>query len=169
MRNQKNDRLADTYGRCFICGIGMESFNRASDEVGGFARHVRQDHWMWNYCYFIVYILEQDKDADDGLEAYVRKCLETDDVTWFPISKAMCLADPDEENIDTHERIALLERSMRDLLAQQSTAAAAIARTLERLQKSANVSQQRANELATMVGRLGKPTTKERAFSPVLS
>jgi hypothetical protein len=46
---------------------------------------------MWNSLYFIFFLWEQDKDDDDGLEYYVRHKLYTDEITWFPMHKAMCL------------------------------------------------------------------------------
>ena len=33
----------------------------------------------------------QDQDDDDGLELYVRQCLESDDLSWLPMDKALCL------------------------------------------------------------------------------
>ena len=34
----------------------------------GFRRHIREDHHMWDYLRFIIYVWEQDQDDDDGLE-----------------------------------------------------------------------------------------------------
>merc|ERR1711967_102301 len=36
---------------------------------------------MWNYLSFILFIWEQDKDDDDGLELYVRHLLEKEEET----------------------------------------------------------------------------------------
>jgi hypothetical protein len=36
-------------------------------------------------------IWEQDKDDDDGLELYIRQAVENNDISWFPINKAMKL------------------------------------------------------------------------------
>ena len=41
-----------------------------------------------SYVSFIIYIYEQNKDDDDGLEIYVRKQIDTGDTTWFPDSAA---------------------------------------------------------------------------------
>ena len=32
-----------------------------------------------------------DKDDDDGLELYVRRAIEADEITWFPLNKAIRL------------------------------------------------------------------------------
>ncbi len=34
---------------------------------------------------------EQDRDDDDGLEQYVRKAIDANEITWFPLHKAMRL------------------------------------------------------------------------------
>jgi hypothetical protein len=46
---------------------------------------------MWNYLYFIFYLWEQDKDDDDGLEQYVRRMVDDEKISWFPINNAMSL------------------------------------------------------------------------------
>ena len=85
-------RVHETTTNCFICGIDKNTFDRAADNIAaGFRRHIVEDHSMWNYMRFIIYIWEQDQDDDDGLEFYVRACLERDDLTWFPINQAQCL------------------------------------------------------------------------------
>jgi hypothetical protein len=91
LRADKNEILRDTTEICFICGISKQVFDRASDEPDGFNTHVKIDHNMWNYLYFIFLLWEQDKDDDDGLEQYVRRAIAVDEITWFPINKAMRL------------------------------------------------------------------------------
>jgi hypothetical protein len=104
LRANKNERLEDTEQVCFICGIGKQVFDRASDEPDGFKNHVKIDHNMWNYLYYIFMLWEQDRDDDDGLELYVRKAIEADEIIWFPVNKAIRLdqaATEEEEMIAT--------------------------------------------------------------------
>ena len=71
LRRRKVERTEDILGKCFICGIDKETFDRALDGTEGFNNHIKKgsgDHHMWHYFYFIVFIWEQDKDDDDGLE-----------------------------------------------------------------------------------------------------
>ena len=44
-------------------------------------------------CTTASFIWEQDKDDDDGLEYYVRHCIEDGDLTWFPKNKAIRLSE----------------------------------------------------------------------------
>lgn len=90
IRTEYEKRIWDTEEVCFICGIEKNTFNRTIDR-DAFRVHVKNDQNLWNYIYFLIYIQEQDKDDDDGLESYVRKCFEEDDLTWFPMRKAMRL------------------------------------------------------------------------------
>lgn len=91
LREDKARRVADTLGVCFICGIDKQVFDRASDKPEGFNIHVKYDHNMWSYLYFIFLLWEQDKDDDDGLEQYVRRAIEANDIAWFPMNKAIRL------------------------------------------------------------------------------
>lgn len=91
-----DERNVDTTDRCFICGIEKNVFNRAIDR-DAFKAHITHDQNLWNYVYFIIYIWGQDKDDDDGLETYVRKCIDAKDLTWFPMNKALRLAEHRDE------------------------------------------------------------------------
>lgn len=105
LRNKKIQRLLDTTEKCFICGIDKQIFDRSSVLPNGFKIHITTDHNMWNYLFFIIYVWEQDKDDDDGLEQYVRKSLETNDISWFPMNKALQLSVANSAEDDL--RIAL--------------------------------------------------------------
>ena len=91
LREEQARIKEDTEGVCFICGIDRQVFDRASTEPEGFKTHIKVDHNMWNYLYFIFMLWEQDKDDDDGLEQYVRRAIEANEITWFPLRKAMRL------------------------------------------------------------------------------
>jgi hypothetical protein len=92
LRIAKILRLKDTLETCFICGLHKQFFDR--DRLShGFIHHIRQEHNMWNYLFFIIYLWEQDKDDDDGLEQYVRRSIEKDDINWIPTNKAMGLSE----------------------------------------------------------------------------
>lgn len=92
LRTKKIKMREDTTQRCFICNYTKNLFDQTSDlEQRGFKHHITEDHNMWNYLYFIIHIWEQDKDDDDGLEQYVRRCVDTDDIAFFPLNKAMRL------------------------------------------------------------------------------
>ena len=91
LREHQASIKEDTEGVCFVCNIDRQVFDRASTEPEGFKTHVKVDHNMWNYLYFIFMLWEQDRDDDDGLEQYVRRAIEKNEITWFPLNKAIRL------------------------------------------------------------------------------
>lgn len=105
LRTIKAEKMADTIEICFICGIDNQTFDRASPTPRGFQTHIDKDHNMWNYFFYILYIWEQDKDDDDGLEQYVRRCVDANDINWFPINKAMCLDSRDDAMDATRQKL----------------------------------------------------------------
>lgn len=117
LRSQKNSRLAETIGKCFICNIDREVFDRAADGPDGFKIHVKRDHNMWNYMYFIFLIWEQDREDDDGLELYIRQCIEKNELAWFPIRKALRLNQVSSEEDDLRnsmkEKVSSLEAKLK--------------------------------------------------------
>jgi len=125
LRAKKLERQHDTTEKCFMCGIDKQVFDRASKVPNGFKIHIRLDHNMWNYLYFIFYIWEQDKDDDDGLEQYVRRSVAMNDIGWFPMNKAMRLdlAKSVEEDMrnEVKSDITAVEKSLYLKLSQLQT------------------------------------------------
>mmetsp|Transcript_19064 Transcript_19064/g.28050 ORF Transcript_19064/g.28050 Transcript_19064/m.28050 type:complete len:632 (+) Transcript_19064:2-1897(+) len=58
-------------GRCFMCGIERFVFDQLSQEGNGFLDHIRNDHNMWKYLYFLVYLKERDYEDYSGGESFV--------------------------------------------------------------------------------------------------
>jgi len=54
LRLEKEQRLQSTTGKCFVCGLARELFDRnpdvAGDAVGGFDQHIHKHHNMWEYA-----------------------------------------------------------------------------------------------------------------------
>lgn len=125
LRAAKEARELDTEEVCFICGIDKQIFDRASDEPDGFQTHVKLDHNMWNYLYFIFLLWEQDKDDDDGMEQYVRRAIDADEIIWFPLNKAIRLnqAATEEEIIlqDIDTKLRVVETNLSKKLANFQT------------------------------------------------
>jgi hypothetical protein len=71
LREEKQEREDNTTDFCFVCSIEKLRFQRLDTTGEGFQRHVDRDHNMWSYMKFLIFLWEQDKDDDDGLELYV--------------------------------------------------------------------------------------------------
>ena len=86
LRNVKEEREEHVSNRCFICGIDRHEFDkRLTKEVCDFRTHRADTHNMWNYLYLIMRLWQQPHSQDTSLEMYVRQCIESNDVSWFPI------------------------------------------------------------------------------------
>ncbi|RYG69663.1 hypothetical protein EON64_02170, partial [archaeon] len=144
LRKALESRMEDTTERCFICNIEKNTFNRTLDR-SAFRYHIKQDQNLWNYLYFIIYLWEQDKDDDDGLESFVRKCVVENDLSWFPMNKAIRLAEFQERG-DVH---SLKYRYRQDLVRMEGFVAGRmgdfreqVSRTLSRVEKSLEYEQE---------------------------
>jgi len=84
-------------GTCFICEIDKFDIERKTDT--GFDAHIKKDHYMWNYIFYIYNLENKDKTDYNGIESYVSKMLEDDDIGWFPIGRALSVDDEEDENI----------------------------------------------------------------------
>merc|ERR1712100_449151 len=112
LREKKKEREQHTVGTCFICGLDKLVFDRAAESLDqGFRRHIKDDHHMWSYLKFMIFLFLQDQDDDDGLELYVRQCLESDDLSWLPMEKALCLqaASENKESSSVDHTMEALE------------------------------------------------------------
>ncbi len=111
LREEKEERVANTEGVCFICGIEKHVFDRAANDPDGFKIHIAEDHNMWAYLNFIFFLWEQDKDDDDGLEYFVRHAIDANNLDWIPSNKAMRLdqAATEEEVLQGDLRQKLAE------------------------------------------------------------
>ncbi len=138
LRKKLETRLDDTREKCFICGIEKNTFNRTLDRTA-FAQHIKFDQNLWNYIYFIMYVWEQDKDDDDGLETFVRKCIENNDLTWFPMNKAIRLAQHQEKG-DVHSLKYRFRKDMEKtesiLNSRMTDVKDQISRTIARVEKA---------------------------------
>ena len=48
-----------------------EKLEKASRGNKGYKYHIREDHNMWKYLYFIAYIREKEETEYTGIESYV--------------------------------------------------------------------------------------------------
>ena len=52
---------------------------------------------MWNYVNFYAYLKYKDPTEFTGIESFLWKQINTNDVTWFPFRKALCLKGIEDE------------------------------------------------------------------------
>ena len=81
LRIEQEKSVDDKQNICFVCGQEKKRLNR---HKGGYLRHLKLSHNMWNYIYYISGLLLKDKTDDSGTESYIRNCIDTFNLNWFP-------------------------------------------------------------------------------------
>jgi inositol 1,4,5-triphosphate receptor type 1 len=81
----------DMSNKCFICSIDQYTFERNTE--GGFEHHIKKEHNMWRYVYFMVHLNIKDPNEYTGAEDYVKDLVIKNDASWFPINQAIKLVE----------------------------------------------------------------------------
>ena len=106
MRADLQEKNDDQQNNCFICGINRSTMER---QMVKFEHHVFQEHYMWSYARFLMY-LKQSKDSElNGPESYVKDKVLRQDYSFFPINRALSLDSDDEDYSERQVRIKDLE------------------------------------------------------------
>ena len=94
LRDEKKSIFEDQEDKCFICNMEKYVFYEGTGE--GFEPHIANDHNMWNYIYYLIHLETKDPTEFTGVESYVKDKYEKEDITWFPLHKAMVIDNPEE-------------------------------------------------------------------------
>jgi hypothetical protein len=86
---QKTDKVNhDKNNVCFVCQEDKDGFLiNNKDPKKTFNKHKKEDHYIWNYVYFIAYLHFKDSNDLNYQEYYVFNCLKNKDLSWIPIVK----------------------------------------------------------------------------------
>ncbi|KAF7730560.1 hypothetical protein EC973_001941 [Apophysomyces ossiformis] len=111
LRDERSSIQQDMNNSCFICSIPAVEFQRHAKK--GFEQHIRNDHNIWQYLFFLVHLKNKDRTEYTGPESYVAACLKDANYSFFPINRALCLRQVDEND---EERLEKLEEHTLTLL-----------------------------------------------------
>jgi hypothetical protein len=95
MRDEKREKETDMHGFCFICGLDADTLEKGS--VMGFANHVKQEHNMWMYLYFMHHLRRKDSSEYTGQESYVNACIKRSGLKFFPEENCVSLMEQREQ------------------------------------------------------------------------
>jgi len=101
MREEQIEQEKDIKNVCFICHNNRDMIDKASGEQEGFDNHIKFDHNHWNYLWFIAYLNQKNQNDFGGTESYVWDKIEDQDISWFPLDKAIVLKDMKDETEDS--------------------------------------------------------------------
>ncbi|KIH60249.1 transporter, cation channel family protein [Ancylostoma duodenale] len=119
LRTEKNDKEDVLKNSCFICGLERGKFDNRSVT---FEDHQAQEHNLWHYLYFIVWLQIKDETEFTGPESYVAQCIKDRKLDWFPRMQAISLQDGDSDSDQPEitairEQLRLQNQSIRELTA----------------------------------------------------
>ena len=92
----------DEKNNCFICGTDRSTF----EKVGvSFNKHTKKEHNLWNYLFYVIHLkLKEPKDYN-GTESYVARKLKSNDISWFPIGRALSLSLMNENSVEINYNV----------------------------------------------------------------
>uniref|UniRef100_A0A8C9QCW6 Inositol 1,4,5-trisphosphate receptor n=1 Tax=Spermophilus dauricus TaxID=99837 RepID=A0A8C9QCW6_SPEDA len=97
---QKKEEILKT--TCFICGLERDKFD---NKTVSFEEHIKLEHNMWNYLYFIVLVRVKNRTDYTGPESYVAQMIKNKNLDWFPRMRAMSLVSNEGEGEQNEIRI----------------------------------------------------------------
>nr|CAD7570150.1 unnamed protein product [Timema californicum] len=99
LRSEKQQKELTLKDNCFICGKLIVCLNRSAfdNKTVSFEEHVKCEHNMWHYLYFIVLVKVKDPTEFTGPESYVYAMVKDRNLDWFPRLRAMSLSAEEGE------------------------------------------------------------------------
>uniref|UniRef100_A0A4W5KAJ3 Inositol 1,4,5-trisphosphate receptor n=1 Tax=Hucho hucho TaxID=62062 RepID=A0A4W5KAJ3_9TELE len=108
LRSEKQKKEEVLKTTCFICGLERDKFD---NKTVSFEEHIKLEHNIWNYLYFIVLVREKNKTDYTGPESYVALMIKSKNLDWFPRMQAMSLVVTDGDG-EQNEMRNLQDRLM---------------------------------------------------------
>ncbi len=83
LRNENWQREKDMKSICFICQLSSDDCLSKNID---FEEHVKNDHNLWNYVYFLTYLHLENVLDFNRVKKYVWDKLGEQDYSWIPLS-----------------------------------------------------------------------------------
>ncbi|VDK72063.1 unnamed protein product [Litomosoides sigmodontis] len=112
LRAERNEKVDQLRNNCFICGLGRGRFD---NKIVTFEEHRKNEHNLYHYLYFIVWLQVKDETELTGPESYVANCIKEHKSDWFPRMQAMSLAE-DNQEVEQTDDISAIHDSLNKLL-----------------------------------------------------
>uniref|UniRef100_A0A671XBQ4 Inositol 1,4,5-trisphosphate receptor n=1 Tax=Sparus aurata TaxID=8175 RepID=A0A671XBQ4_SPAAU len=95
LRSEKQRKEEILKTTCFICGLERDKFD---NKTVSFEEHIKSEHSMWHYLYFLVLVRVKDPTEYTGPESYVAQMIAEKNLEWFPRMRAMSLVSSEGDN-----------------------------------------------------------------------
>ncbi|KAG7521877.1 inositol 1,4,5-trisphosphate receptor type 2 [Solea senegalensis] len=106
LRSEKQRKEEILKTTCFICGLERDKFD---NKTVSFEEHIKSEHNMWHYLYFLVLVRVKDPTEYTGPESYVAQMIAEKNLEWFPRMRAMSLVSSEGDN-EQNEMRSLQDR-----------------------------------------------------------
>jgi hypothetical protein len=161
LRDQAKEDDENQKEYCFICNIKKSEIdiNFLQKNIrDGFDYHIKNEHNMWSYMLFMIYLEHKDPTEMTGVESYVHGKLMKDDTSWFPTHRALCINNG-EGAINMNEEMASLKQMFQEVQGQVGGLSHDLARRMVELNgKMTGMSRQVQHQGAV----LGKLSNKDK-------
>ncbi|XP_055365370.1 inositol 1,4,5-trisphosphate receptor type 2 isoform X2 [Betta splendens] len=106
LRSEKQRKEEILKTTCFICGLERDKFD---NKTVSFEEHIKSEHNMWHYLYFLVLVRVKDPTEYTGPESYVAQMIAEKNLEWFPRMRAMSLVSSEGDG-EQNEMRSLQEK-----------------------------------------------------------
>eukprot|EP00658_Telonema_sp_P-2_P077688 TRINITY_DN7084_c0_g1_i3.p1 TRINITY_DN7084_c0_g1~~TRINITY_DN7084_c0_g1_i3.p1 ORF type:complete len:240 (+),score=36.27 TRINITY_DN7084_c0_g1_i3:136-855(+) len=89
LRDENEQRKGDMVNSCTVCSISRSTFDRQT--TLGHTFHIKGEHNMWDYCCLTWHLRTKTQTEFTGVESYLAKCIQSGDLRFFPVLRAMTL------------------------------------------------------------------------------
>ncbi|KAI8089424.1 uncharacterized protein BX664DRAFT_134002 [Halteromyces radiatus] len=112
LRDERSAVQQDMKNSCFICSVPAVEFQRHAKR--GFEDHVKNEHNIWQYLFFLVHLKYKDKTEYTGPESYVAGCLKDANYSFFPINRALSLRHSESNDTERLEKLEEIAHTLMD-------------------------------------------------------
>ncbi|GAA48211.1 inositol 1 4 5-triphosphate receptor type 1 [Clonorchis sinensis] len=105
LRQEKQDREELARNNCCVCGLQRPVFEQNGLS---FDAHVKSEHNIWNYVYFVVLLRTKNPAEYTGPESYVNGMLKRKDLSWIPVRCTVNIPVENKGNVKRTEEAAQL-------------------------------------------------------------
>eukprot|EP01017_Pseudomicrothorax_dubius_P003234 TRINITY_DN10409_c0_g1_i3.p1 TRINITY_DN10409_c0_g1~~TRINITY_DN10409_c0_g1_i3.p1 ORF type:complete len:299 (+),score=84.07 TRINITY_DN10409_c0_g1_i3:34-930(+) len=116
LREEEEKRNSDLASNCFICGIDRDTFDQNSGKNKGFDHHAANEHNLWNYIFFMSHLKSKSRTDYTGIESHVASQLRENQLSWFPINRALALVNVENDNeFDAAKNLQRLQAQIEEM------------------------------------------------------
>uniref|UniRef100_A0A673N6Q6 Inositol 1,4,5-trisphosphate receptor n=1 Tax=Sinocyclocheilus rhinocerous TaxID=307959 RepID=A0A673N6Q6_9TELE len=108
----RSGEFADSVGSFFeepfifiICSSSGLERDKFDNKTVSFEEHIKSEHSMWHYLYFLVLVKVKDPTEYTGPESYVAQMIKEKNLDWFPRMRAMSLVNSEGESEQNEIRL----------------------------------------------------------------